>query len=835
MKILFTNLVLILPFFLIGQTNELELDSLEFDLSIDMLNNLVDEKKIEYIDTLSSFLDQNSLALLKEHGVVTLLKTKVKHKNVPSKIKNILLNQTYTEISHNYLKTRIDEKRIEHTNLSSIKIGFPSNQSNMPFNISVDIKRLNGEFNLALSTVDLQLNPQQYLDNLIQRGRTQFKDNLPDINNFNLAAGIKRFEDRRAQLEENLTDQTRIMDVSNPTETLQEQFELKGQQILEKKLDGKWSDKFVALQNLSPDELKVWEKELEFSTIQKIINHPKFQPLIDSIRKDTIMNVSLAKYKEKLYGAPFKIEQYKSSLSQLDSIDQEKYLEHALRSQGIDTLLSKYQNAWKVRSSYYGDSLKQIKEGWKSKGLMLMDENISQDSLKQYLTDNKMISKFQKVVSNFEQLSLGQGNLNEHWLVAKYLNFNGLQFAYRQNKLLISTAVGRQRFNFSFLPFLGAGLSFNRNDKDLFFAKVNYELNTKNDIGFSFLGVKENHNENTSLAIFPERSNQVFSFNSTSKLTKSTEIIAQISYSLTRVIESSFQETFATNKLTNFAGEIRLRQGFKKLPISLDAGIFQVGENYLTLGNPFLRRGRAGFLMGINGQVLEWLNLNFEVRKEQSIQQTSLLNASINEFTAIGIVRITPTKNISINASAFPSQIKYNILGNDQDGYNLWNYALSVDHQVVKSDLILHNSLGFTNSLSEVSLAELESNQNIFSLNYSGQLLLNNKHILSVLGSRWFDFENNEKQAFSEIGIVKCNYEYVFGKVALKAGLQSNIYFNEKAQDIGIDCGVGYALNSRMNFSIDAYLPQLIKDANLPITWTQEYITTRFIYRPQQN
>ena len=744
----------------------------------------------------------------------------------------IPLPELYGSLESKFVKNPNAIEEADWVNLSYMKLGTAVNVFKLPLDISLQGAYLNKEFNWNLSSLNIQFDHREFLENIAAEQLNKAKAGLPE----NPLNTIK---------DKNLKDvfSTRLPDAKLPKNPFD---------------------------NASIDLIK---NELKYKVLAYVINHPKYQEIIvkgkkkkeslinktsekvnsrkDSLsnkvdqkllqKKDGLMNstdsllqVAITK-KDSLFTT---YEKYKRETIRVDKIIKErdtKALQKELevefteneRYEQLLKISKDYKKTWETRKQYYGDSLNRVKDKYLNSISKDDLQKLGKDSLLSIVNSVKSNSLTQNILKHIQKLNIGQTVIDDHWFLAENLSLNGALINFEKGSYNISGAVGIQRFDYSILPLLGFSLPTQLPDKKFLYGSIVYKFGELFELKFSTLNSKEKFNDFSS-GLPLERDNNVFMISGKTQILKGVNLITDVAYSRTQGLVVQLPDTDRLKDIDNAAGEIKLAYEIPNTGFEIEGGYFFIGSQYLSLGNPFLRKDQKGLTFGLSGSLFNRLNLNITARHGQSVA-SSKETPGRSDLTINVSASLNVTKNLTFTASVYPNFTNYQYNQIFKVASNLWSTSYDLQHSFQGEKVNAVNNLTYSNSINEFILQDSIGTSNYDGLIYYGQLVFNNGTGLDLLAMGWSE-QNVFTNGFDQSNI-QLNFLFQKKKLGLRTGLllgkevKSGLE-NSSQLSYGVSVASNILIAKKINIDVEARLP-IHTDVRATSQVMQEYISTK--------
>ncbi|WP_157500954.1 hypothetical protein [Lewinella sp. 4G2] len=399
----------------------------------------------------------------------------------------------------------------------------------------------------------------------------------------------------------------------------------KYKEILRKRKD------IPALDAPSLQQSEVLIKEARYQLMQRIVNSQV--------------------YNDKLVNANKKLQRIQNDVTgNIDSIREAGgALVTSMREEQnqLQAIANSYRNEWEARKNYYGDQLTAATTAVKDQKNKL-DQVTNPENVQEAILRNRSLSFGTRLLAASKKLQFGRSSLNGNWYVAESLPMNGLAYGLEVGPVSLEVAYGRRALNSFISPLVGNQILNTVSNRDIVFLKGGYEIKDRTRFEVTYLRSKR---VGTSTAdAFQPSLNNVASVSQETKIGKLISLNGQVAVSANDWTGNNQIEVGGPE---NLAGEVGGKIALFKENITVGAGFFYVGDNYLTVGNPFLQTNQKGITVQVDGNLGNKLAISAELRSGTSLKKTRAPKTVQRQI--IGRVNYRPIKSLYLSAQVSPN------------------------------------------------------------------------------------------------------------------------------------------------------------------------------------
>ena len=539
---------------------------------------------------------------------------------------------------------------------------------------------------------------------------------------------------------------------------------------------------------LSPNESKLLKEELKTLAYQRIIAHPKYNKLKDSLyqkrlslmaKEDSLLEKSNEKYK-----------------AQADSIQ--------MKLEKLKRFEAKYYKLWEEK----GKRINQLGELEKRLGTFGKQAKTysNPDKLRTYLlrrgTNLKHLKFKDKLAILVKGAGLGLVTLDDREYTCKNLSVTGGSIAYESRNFFTTVGYGKQNLSRSLSIFSDRHFANRYAGNNFLFVKAGIGQLNSDYVQVSYLRSSSKNNSVGSRFILP-KNNIVIATALRQFLTKNSAVTTDIAISKQDPLPIDIQQVSVKSGKDNMAFSMKTEFKVWKDKVGLNIGYFQVGPNFFSSGNPFLLTNRKGILgeletrlwkdrVKVNGR------LNYAVAKVSNAANT----VPFRRFDFSGAMKIRIARGHSVSVKYAPSQNFRSLEKGATSSHNYFYLLQSNSVFKLTREKRLVSIASFTNLQSRIDAIDTT-----FSLDNSYCLMQESfvigKNVVRVSG-----MVSSQDYFHSPLSdyLVKAEYQQNLDKLSYNVGASLEERRWDTVQRVGIVTGLRYNLLKSYSVNIQSTL-----------------------------
>ncbi len=658
------------------------LSSLNAQFIDEVGSKLLSEKEksiLSYFDELGllpELIDFDKSLVLKEvYQKIGQLKLEESFQN------SLKVNEMDVKLAHFFYNgdsLNISQVGSQNNHYSTLGINTNSSVFNTPIQLGGDIVLLNGKFDKKLSTARINFDPQRYLN--------QWKDKI------------------------------------NPIHQFEEMFNMDENPL-----------------GLSLQDQEIFKTDYLYTVFQQVIAHPKFRSFAKEklVKNDSLYNTlnSLLQNRESILMNVKKYDrqigkeelQLVDELSNLVGFENEKSkLIESVKTYNdstfykaqkliqnikkieqevnrIEEIKDKYNDLWESKKNINFESIKSVKD---KVGLYSDKINFDKynDKFKKFILKEKELKNVEKILLYTKKLDVGFFSINRSDHIANYLSLNGVRFAYENERFEGEVAYGNQSLSSQFLPSIGSLLLNRHYGRRVLYLRTGLHSSDKAfSNSFSILKVDDVNVPEDSLFVFPKK-NTVIGWSGKAKLLEDISLKADVALSDLQLGKTNIdQGPFSKQDLSWAISGVY--EPKSESPVYIEGGYFFNGENYSSLGNPYLLTNRQGVSLKAGVNLLKnKISINGDLKLSKSLNDNEnspfrdlqYLGEVIYRFGNSNVLSARFIPNIFSQETSFETDITAN--------NNIYNIQANFQSKVKNDQLF--TVLNVTNLRSDIQLLD---------------------------------------------------------------------------------------------------------------------------------
>ncbi len=510
------------------------------------------------------------------------------------------------------------------------------------------------------------------------------------------------------------------------------------------------------LLGLTTDARRFLKNELRVQFFQRIITQQKFNQLkattegkVDTIKLEIISmltdSVTLAYYKKqrrRLKELPAYLDSARIIAVRLDSVwaevkELKEYTNIDLEEQErlllqLNKISQGFRNSWEEKKEYGQETINELK--LKVEKFSTFLENYDNpEFLRKKLLKKKKMKWHDKILAWTRNFDLGLFHLQGSSFTLNSLSLTGLRYGFDFSGSYGTIAYGSQSFNSSFIPVLTNNLFQPFVGRKMLFAQAGIGDRSSDYLQLSFLSIKDGNNPEDSLLIYP-KNNTIVSLEGQNTLGDHLQLKTELAFANHDLVGTNRENGNRSIGLFNSAAEVTIQ--YSKKDLSLAIGYFQIGPEFISLGNPFLLTNRRGLLLNTELILFNKLSIDFQSKIGRSIEKNLQFDDELADWQLLGGITYRSSNNNTLTAKVSPNTFRQSGTGNFNTSGN--NMLYLIQSQV-------NTKLGSSTNL--LSLAAYSNFRSTF--NYFDTTTVDKSHYLLCQESVLFTNQHQLNLTFS--------------------------------------------------------------------------------------
>lgn len=522
--------------------------------------------------------------------------------------------------------------------------------------------------------------------------------------------------------------------------------------------------------SFSPAELEGLKNELRYEFYRQLRNHPKIQELKQTVSA-TIDSLQ---------------QSVDSTLVGMQDSVQAKYGIAAEQLEKIEEQYNQYWE-WKKSAENYTElkAIKQKIKAAKEKWQAALDPTHQL----QALLKNKALSKKEKWLAMTAGLEIGQFVLDQHDFTVNQMSVAGVRYQYQKDKYFGQVAYGKQYQKALYHPLFNAPVANALTGRHFWLASGGMQT-AQQGISLTTLYATD-RDEPDSVFTFPQH-NLVVATQAHQQIGRNFRVEGSAALSRNMIGQGNVPiETTTDQQAERLATELLLVKEGERMTIG--AGYFYTGRQFVSLGNPFLLLGRQGLSTKLS---TNWwkgkVALNVEGKYGWSLDATTD-PSSFTEWQIKGELSVQAGKNGTITGQFIPNTLQQQqsetTLTSNSNIFALQGFF---QHKIGKQRLL--SALSFTNLKTDYTIGDTLQNDQ--------RLYLYGRESLNLLGGRLVNLTyriGGKTLPSADDYLLQLDYDFPIKMIRIKLGAQLlHTPFSEYWQG-GIVNRVSFALGNYGN------------------------------------